>query len=66
MHNIIDDHIDYPYSSSSTDTWDILKDADADPNNINNVLLIYTRESVNGSQEYGWMESRTCLGKVKR
>ena len=48
LHNIIDDHIDYPYSSSSTDTWDILKDADADPNNANNVILIYTRESVNG------------------
>ena len=55
LHNIIDDHIDYPYSSSSTDTWDILKDADADPNNANNVILIYTRESVNGPQEYdGW------------
>jgi endonuclease I len=32
-----------------------LKVADADPNNANNVILIYTRESVNGQQEYdGW------------
>jgi endonuclease I len=55
LHNIIDDHTDYPYSSNSTDTWDILKVADADPNNANNVILIYTRESVNGPQEYdGW------------
>jgi endonuclease I len=55
LHNIIDDHTDYPYSSNSTDTWDILKVADADPNNANNVILIYTRESVNGQQEYdGW------------
>ena len=55
LHNIIDDHTDYPYSSGSTDTWDILKVADADPNNTNNVILIYTRESVNGPQEYdGW------------
>jgi len=55
LHNIIDDHIDYPYTSSSTDTWDILKVADADPNNANNVILIYTNESVNGPQEYdGW------------
>ena len=55
LHNIIDDHTDYPYSSNSTDTWDILKVADADPNNANNVILIYTRESVNGLQEYdGW------------
>ena len=58
LHDIIDDHIEFPYSSSSTDTWDILQESDADPNNINNVLLIYTRESVDGSQEYnsgsGW------------
>ncbi|GIR50301.1 MAG: hypothetical protein CM15mP59_0430 [Flavobacteriaceae bacterium] len=43
LHNIIDDHIDYPYTSSFTDTWDILKVADADPNNANNVILIYTK-----------------------
>jgi endonuclease I len=55
LHNIIDDHIDYPYTSGLTDTWDILKIADADPNNANNVILIYTGESVNGPQEYdGW------------
>ena len=55
LHDIIDDHIDYPYTSGSTDTWDILKVSDADPNNANNVILIYTRESVNGPQEYdGW------------
>ena len=45
LHNIIDDHIEFLYTSSSTDTWDILQESDADPNNINNVLLIYTRES---------------------
>lgn len=58
LHNIIDDHIEFSYSSNSTDTWDILKESDADPNNTNNVLLVYTRESVNGAQEYsggaGW------------
>ena len=55
LHNIIDNHTDYPYSSGFTDTWDILKDADADPNNANNIILIYTGESVNGPQEYdGW------------
>ena len=33
LHDIIDDHIDYPYTSgSTTDTWDILKVSDADPN----------------------------------
>ena len=58
LHNIIDEHIEFLYTSSSTDTWDILQESDQDPNNINNVLLIYTRESVDGSQEYnsgsGW------------
>ena len=58
LHNIIDDHNEFPYSSSFTDTWDILQESDADPLNSNNVILIYTRESVNGPQEYngggGW------------
>ncbi len=55
LHNIIDDHNEFPYTSSSTDTWDILQESDADPVNSNNVILIYTRESVNGPQEYdGW------------
>ncbi len=58
LHNIIDDHIEFPYTSSSTDTWDILQESDADPSNSNNVILVYTRESVNGPQEYnggsGW------------
>lgn len=55
LHNIIDDHNEFPYTSSSTDTWDILQESDADPVNSNNVILIYTGESVNGPQEYdGW------------
>jgi endonuclease I len=58
LHNIIDDHNEFPYTSSATDTWDILQESDADPLNSNNVILIYTRESVNGPQEYngggGW------------
>ena len=70
LHDIIDDHIDYPYTSgSTTDTWDILKDSDADPNNVNNVILIYTRESVDGPQEsegwnreHVWAKSRGDFG----
>ena len=58
LHNIIDNHIEFPYTSSSTDTWDILQESDADPSNSNNVILVYTRESVNGPLEYnggsGW------------
>lgn len=58
LHNIIKDHTTYPYTSSSKDIWDILKESDRDPNNAENVILIYTGKSVNAAQEYnnntGW------------
>lgn len=58
LHNIIDDHNTYPYSSSGTDVWDILKEADRDPNNPNNVIGIYSGFSMNAAAEYdngaGW------------
>jgi endonuclease I len=60
LHDIIKDHQEFSYSSSSSgwDTWDILKVSDKDPNNSNNVYLIYTGNSLNGSAEYnsgrGW------------
>lgn len=56
--DIISVHSHLPYSSSNTDTWDVLKVSDRDPNNSSNVLLIYAGASVNGAQEYnggnGW------------
>ena len=58
LNQIIDNHIEYSYSSSDTDVWDILKETDRDPNNTNNVILIYSGISINASQEYnnenGW------------
>lgn len=58
LHDIIKNHTEFPYSSSSTDTWDILKETDRDPNNSNNVILIYSNRSVDGPQEFnngnGW------------
>ena len=58
MYNIIKGHTEYPYSSSSTDTWDILKEADRDPNNANNVIGLYSGFSMDGPAEYdggnGW------------
>ncbi|MCR9253997.1 MAG: endonuclease [bacterium] len=58
LHTIIDGHVEFPYSSSSTDTWDILKETDRDPNNPNNVIGLYSRFSMNGAAEYdggaGW------------
>lgn len=58
LNNIIKDHIEFPYTSGGTDVWDILKETDKDPNNANNVILLYTGWSVNGEEEYnggaGW------------
>ena len=45
LHDIIDDHQRYPYTSSATDTWDILESADEDPANPNNVIDIYKNAS---------------------
>lgn len=58
LHNIIKGHKTYPYTSSSTDVWDILKETDRDTANPDNVILLYSGRSVNAAQEYnngsGW------------
>jgi endonuclease I len=58
LYEIIKGHTEYPYTSTSTDVWDILKETDRDPANAENVILIYTGWSVNAAQEYnngqGW------------
>ncbi|MBL6449627.1 endonuclease [Fulvivirga sp. 29W222] len=58
LYNIIKGHVEYPYTSSSTDVWDILKETDRDPNNPNNVIGIYSNFSMNAALEYnsgdGW------------
>ncbi len=45
LHEIIDDHKRFPYTSSSTDTWDILEAADQDPDNSSNVIDVYKNAS---------------------
>jgi|GEM_PF-440729 len=58
LYNIIKGHIEYEYTSDTTDTWDILKEADQDPNNPDNVIGIYSGFSMDGAAEYaggnGW------------
>jgi endonuclease I len=58
LHDIIKNHKEFPYTSSSTDVWDILKQTDKDTANIENVILFYSGWSVNAAQEYnnntGW------------
>ena len=45
IHQIIANHIVYPYTSSNTDTWDILQLSDQDPLNNENLILVYTERS---------------------
>lgn len=58
LHEIIKNHVEFPYTSSSTDTWDIIKESDKDTANPNNVIMFYSGWSVNAEQEYnnatGW------------
>ncbi len=58
LYHIIKGHTEYPYSSSSTDVWDILKETDRDPNNTSNVIGLYSGFSMNAAKEYdngaGW------------
>jgi endonuclease I len=58
LNTIIKGHVEFPYTSGSTDVWDILKETDKDPNNPNNVILLYSGWSTNGEEEYnggnGW------------
>jgi endonuclease I len=65
LHEVIDDHTRFPYSSSSTDTWDILETAQEDSNNSNNVIDVYRNRSytkIGGGQgpynrEHTWPKS---------
>lgn len=65
LHEIIDDHQRFPYTSTATDTWDILEAADQDPDNPNNVIDIYKNASypkVGGgntsyNREHSWPKS---------
>jgi len=45
LHNIVKDHQRFPYTSSATDTWDILETADQDPDVASNVITIYKNAS---------------------
>lgn len=58
LHDIVKNHEAFPYTSTRTDVWDILKEADQDTLNPANVRLFYTNRSVNAAQEYnsgaGW------------
>jgi len=72
LHNIIKGHTEFPYTSRTTDLWDILKQTDKDPNDSNKVILFYTGWSVDAAQEWNngsgwsrehiWSKSRGAFG----
>ena len=45
LHPVIDDHTRFPYTSGSTDTWNILEEAQEDPNNSSRIIDVYANES---------------------
>ena len=65
LHAVIDDHTRFPYTSGGTDTWDILEDADQDPNNSSRILDVYRNASFakagggnsNYNREHVWPNS---------
>jgi endonuclease I len=58
LHQLIKGHVEFTYTSTSTDVWDILKRTDADTLDSTKVVLLYSNRSINGAQEYnsgsGW------------
>lgn len=61
IHDIIDDHTRIPYTSSATDTWDVINQADQDPLNPDNILTIYKNATYakisDGTGEYSRQHS---------
>ena len=46
LHNVIKDHVRFPYTSSGTDTWVILEYADEDPGDSTHILDVYLNDSI--------------------
>ncbi len=65
LHAIIDDHTRIPYTSSATDTWDVLELAGEDVDNSNQVISIYKNSANNKvgggnnnyNREHSWPKS---------
>lgn len=60
LNDIIAGHTEYPYTSSSTDVWDIMHDADEDPENSDNVILFYTGISLPKVCQQGSSDEELC------
>ena len=42
LNDIITNHTEFPYTDDDTDVWDLLRAADEDPENSDNVILFYS------------------------
>lgn len=58
LYDIIKGHVEYVYTSTDVDVWDILKETDRSANSPNQVVLLYTNRLRNAEEEYangrGW------------
>ena len=66
-------HTFIPYTSSSTDTWDIIRDSDLEFENSENVLLIYGYDNDDGMfisdrtrNKYYTCHTSSCIGLWNR
>lgn len=65
LHDALDDHVRFPYSSSEVDTWDVLELADEDPTDSGSILDVYRNASYakegggnsNYNREHTWPRS---------
>ena len=65
LHEIIDDHQRFPYTSSVTDTWDVLEIADENRDKPDNIITIYRNTTYlkvhggndNYNREHTWPKS---------
>ncbi|PIE89258.1 MAG: endonuclease I [Acidobacteria bacterium] len=46
LHELIDDHVLFPYTAATTDTWDILEEAQSDPQQPGNIIDLYRNASL--------------------
>lgn len=51
LHEIIDDHMRFPYTDDSIDVWNLLAETDPDPEVPGNVISIYANDSFLASAE---------------
>jgi endonuclease I len=75
LYNIIKGHTEYPYTASSTDTWDIIKETDVDSTDATLVIGIYSDFRMDAQAEYNsgqgwtrehvWAKSRGDFGTDK-